>query len=144
LIKTKTKYWNTETIISNDIDNFDYYYDDVFISVTCSGTASLEIAKRNIPQIVIYKLNFLTELIFSFIVKVRKACLLNIISNKIIIPEVVNSNLSKKNLIHLFEKLLKDENYRNNQIKNVNNHITEFESKESPFDISAKRIMDLL
>ena len=88
-----------------EIDKFDEYYDNVFISITCSGTASLEIAKRNIPQIVIYKLNYFTELILKFFVKVKYACLLNIISKKMIIPEIVNSNLNNKKLINTFKNL---------------------------------------
>ena len=144
IIKNKTQYWNTETLISNNFENFDIYYDDVFVSVTCSGTASLEIAKRNIPQIVIYKLNYLTELLLSFIVNVRKACLLNIISNKEIIPELVNSNLTKSNLLNSFEKLLNDKSFRSDQIRDINNHITEIVSNESPFEISARRLKELL
>ena len=54
VIKIKTDSWNTETIITTDQDSFDNYFDHVLMSVTCSGTASLEIAKRNIPQIIIY------------------------------------------------------------------------------------------
>ena len=56
LIKENSKQWKTETIISTDMSKFDQYYEDVYISITCSGTASLEIAKRNIPQIVILSL----------------------------------------------------------------------------------------
>ena len=55
------KYLKSRKRLVNEVKSlnlFDEYYDDVFISLTCSGTASLEIAKRNIPQIVIYKLNF--------------------------------------------------------------------------------------
>ena len=77
-------------------------------------------------------------------VKIRKACILNIVSNKFIIPEVVNSDLNKNNLLNSFKKLLHDQSYRNDQIKDINNYIAEIESKESPFDISVNRIMDLV
>ena len=53
-----TKDWKIETIISVNNEKNEKLYNDVFISVTCSGTASLEISKRLIPQIVFYKLNF--------------------------------------------------------------------------------------
>jgi lipid A disaccharide synthetase len=62
-----TKDWKIETIISVNNEKNEKLYNDVFISVTCSGTASLEISKRLIPQIVFYKLNFLTYFIFSFL-----------------------------------------------------------------------------
>ena len=51
LIKENTKQWKTETVISTDMSKFDEYYRDVYISITCSGTASLEIAKRNITKV---------------------------------------------------------------------------------------------
>ncbi len=143
-IKIKTSNWKTKTFISSDIDNFSKYYDDVFISITCSGTASLEIAKRNIPQIVIYKLNFFTEIIIKLFVKVKNACLINIISKKSIIPEIINSNLTNKKLIKEFENLLNNEDVRINQIEEVNRYIPNIEKDESPYDISAKRILSII
>ena len=95
LIKENSKQWKTETIVSTDMSKFDEYYEDVYISITCSCTA-LEIAKRNIPQIVIYKLNYFTEILIKPFVRVKFANLINIISNQMIIPEVVNSNLNEK------------------------------------------------
>ncbi len=144
IIKNKTNNWKTKTIISSDIDNFYKYYDNVFISITCSGTASLEIAKRNIPQIVIYKLNFFTECILKLFVKVKNACLLNIISEKVIIPEIVNSNLTKKKLINEFDKLLNNEDLRNKQLDDINAFIPKIQMGESPYDISVKRILSII
>lgn len=144
ILLKKTHSWKTETIISSEIDKFDEYYDNVFISITCSGTASLEIAKRNIPQIVIYKLNYLSELILKFFVKVQYACLLNIISKKMIIPEIINSNLNNKQLINSFENLINNEKIRNEQISNVNQNIPYIQTDYSPYDISVKRILSLI
>ncbi len=144
ILRNKTSNWQTQTIISCEIDKFDEYYDNVFISITCSGTASLEIAKRNIPQIVIYKLNYFTELILKFFVKVKYACLLNIISKKMIIPEIVNSNLNNKKLINTFEDLINNEKLRNEQIDNINNTISKVQSEYSPYDVSVKRILSLI
>ncbi len=144
VIKKRTNNWQTDTLILNDIEEFDNVYEDVFISITCSGTATLEIAKRNIPQIVVYKLNYLTEIILKLFVNVRNACLLNIISEKMIIPEVVNSNLTKRSLIIAFEKLLINEDSRNQQLKNINLYLPHIESNESPYDISSKKISTLI
>ena len=143
-IKLKTKKWKTETLITTSSLQSEKCYDDVCISITCSGTASLEIAKRNIPQLVIYKLNILTELILKTFVKVKKACLLNIISDKIIIPELTNSKLNRKNLIREFDKLLNNENLQIDQINLVNKYLPELETKTSPFVIGANRIKSLL
>ena len=144
LIKKRTSSWKTETLISNNYKYFDKYYDDVFISITCSGTASLEIAKRNIPQIVIYKLNIFTELILKLVVKVRYACILNIISNKMIIPEITNSNLNCSRLLKNFVKLIDDEKFRSDQINSINSNLHFIEAEKSPYDVSAEKIKSLI
>ena len=93
---------------------------------------------------IIYKLNYFTELIGIFFVKIKYACILNIVSNKMIIPELVNSNLNDRKLILQFKKLIEDSSFRQAQIDNINKYIPQIENKLSPFDISAKRISDLI
>ena len=144
LIKDLTKEWKTETFISTDIKKFDDYYDDVYLSITCSGTASLEIAKRNIPQIVIYKLNYFTEIIFKPFIKVKYANIINIISKQMIIPEVVNSNLNKKKLLDCFLNLLNSKKNQENQINLINLYIKEIVKEFSPYEVSVKRINNLI
>ena len=139
-----TKNWKIKTIISVNNENNEKLYKDVFISVTCSGTASLEISKRLIPQIVFYKLNFLTYLIFSFLVTVKFANILNILSNKMIIKEVVNRNLNKKNLLESFDILLNDQSFRDKQILEIQKYLPEIQSKANPYDVCEKRINEII
>jgi lipid-A-disaccharide synthase len=139
-----TKKWKIDTIISVDNENNEKLYKEVFVSVTCSGTASLEISKRKIPQIVFYKLNFLTYFIFSFLVSVRFANILNILSNKMIIKEVVNRNLNKKNLLEAFDILLNDRNFRDKQIIEIQKYLPEIQSKTNPYDLCEKRINEII
>ncbi len=142
-IKKSIKEWKTETIVSTDVSKFDDYYDDVYISLTCSGTASLEIAKRNIPQIVIYKLNYFTEILFKPFVKVKYANIINIISGQMIIPEVLNSNLNKRKLLDVFLNLFNNRKNQENQINSVNIYINEIVKEFSPYEVSVKRINKL-
>ena len=139
-----TKDWKIETIISINSEKNEKLYDDVFISVTCSGTASLEISKRMIPQIVFYKLNFFTYYIFSLLVSVRFANILNILSNQMLITEVVNRNLNKKNLLEAFDILLNDQNFRDKQILAIKKYLPEIQSKTNPYDICEKRIIEII
>ena len=119
-------------------------YKKVFVSVTCSGTASLEISKRMIPQIVIYKLNLITFFIFSFLINIKFANILNILNNKMIITEVVNDKLNKKNLLFAFNQLIFDQSFRDNQIKNVKKSILEIDSLSNPYEICEKRVTDII
>ncbi len=139
-----TKKWKIETIISINNKQNERLYNDVFISVTCSGTASLEISKRMIPQIVFYKLNFLTFYIFSLLVSVKFANILNILSNKMIIKEVVNKNLNKKNLLEAFEVLFNDKNFRDKQILDIQKYLPEIQVETNPYDICEKRITEII
>ncbi len=143
-IKIKISSWQTETILIDNIKEFEKYYEYVFISITCSGTATLEIAKRNIPQLIIYKLNFITALLLKLFIKVRNACILNIVSNKMIIPELINSKLTKKNLINYLQILLNNTEFRDEQIRNINHFLPLIETDICPYELSIKRINSLL
>ena len=126
------------------MSKFDEYYEDVYISITCSGTASLEIAKRNIPQIVIYKLNYFTEILIKPFVRVKYANLINIISNQLIIPEVVNSNLNEIKLLNNFLNLFNDRKQQEKQINLINIYLKEIVNEFSPYDASVNRINKLI
>jgi len=139
-----TKDWKIKTIISLNHKRNEKLFKDVFVSVTCSGTASLEISKRMIPQIVLYKLNFLTFFIFSFLINIRYASILNILNNKMIIKEVVNQDLNKKNLLTAFDTLLNDKKFRDNQIFLVQKSLSQIQSPTNPYDICEKRITEII
>lgn len=139
-----TSGWKIDIIISDDNKKNEQFYNDVFVSVTCSGTATLEISKRMIPQIVLYKLNFLTYFIFTFLIKIRFANILNILSNEMIIKEVVNTELDKKNLLKAFDLLLNNKNFRDKQISDVRKCLLEVESLNNPYDTCEKRIIDII
>jgi len=144
IIQKITNNWKIKLIISDDFNENENFYKKVFVSVTCSGTASLEISKRMIPQIVIYKLNFITFFIFSFLINIRFANILNILNNKMIITEVINNKLNKKNLLFAFNQLISDQSFRDNQIKNVKESIFEIDSLSNPYEICEKRVTDII
>ena len=140
----RTKKWQMDTIIIVDDKELEYYFLKTKIALVCSGTASLEIAKRGIPQLVIYKLNYFTELIAKFFIRVKFANILNIIENKMIIPEITNSNLKTNYFIKQFNILLVDEESNIKQIQKVNKTISKIELLKPPFEIAVERIKKFL
>ena len=58
-IQHLTKEWNINTEITTNNKEIEYFFSKSKIALVCSGTATLEIAKRQIPQLIIYKFNFL-------------------------------------------------------------------------------------
>ena len=67
-------------------------------AVAKSGTISLEICNANIPSIIIYKINMINYLIMKFLVKVKFANIINIINNKEIIPELLQSECNSQEI----------------------------------------------
>jgi len=144
IIENYVKDWKLKVIVSINNEDIEYNYSLTRYALVCSGTASLEIAKRQIPQLIIYKLNFLTEIIFRNFIKIRFASIINIIENKIIIPELTNSNLSKKKFINYFHNLITDDNANNIQILNVKKTLLKIQNKKSPYLIAVERINSYL
>ena len=139
-----TKNWKINLVISTDKMTIDKYFLNIDKALVCSGTASIEIAKRNIPQLVIYKLNYLTEIIARMFIKIEYANILNIIQNKKIIPEVTNSSLNNDSFLIEFKKLLHNNDLNLIQIKNVNNALKKIESNKPPYLIAANCIIEYL
>ncbi|MDR1761132.1 MAG: lipid-A-disaccharide synthase, partial [Bacteroidales bacterium] len=80
-------------------------------SITVSGTATLETALLNIPQVIVYKTNPLTFYIGKMLVNLKYLGLPNIIMEKEIVPELLQSHMTAKNLRKALHKVL-DEKQR--------------------------------
>ena len=79
-------------------------------AVAKSGTVSLEISNAKIPSIIIYKMNFINFLIVKSLVKTKFANIINIAANKEIIPELLQSDCSSKNIFKHVSSFLEDPN----------------------------------
>ncbi|MEC8458323.1 MAG: lipid-A-disaccharide synthase [Bacteroidota bacterium] len=72
-------------------------------ALTCSGTASLEIALLGIPQAVVYKANLISLAIAKRLVNVRFMSLPNLIMDKAMVPEFLQGQVTVENLKTLIE-----------------------------------------
>ena len=80
----------------------DQTYDLLSISsaaLVTSGTATLETALMRVPQVVCYRGNFLSYLIARQIVHVDYISLVNLISAKMLVPELIQGELTPENLV---------------------------------------------
>lgn len=144
IIQDYVKDWKIKTIVITDSKQIEENFSKTNIALVCSGTASLEIAKRNIPQLVIYKLNIFTELIAKNFIKVKYANILNIFENKMIIPEITNSKLNEKIFLFEFKKLIEKKKSNIEQIKNINKALKKIDSGAPPYYLAAKQILSYL
>ena len=78
--------------------------------LTCSGTATLENALLGLPMSVVYKTSFITYAIVRMIIKVRFISLVNILSNKEVVREFIQGDVSPQTISKEILGILGDEN----------------------------------
>lgn len=78
------------------------------LAIAASGTVALELGISQTPSIIIYKVNCLTAFIVKHMIKVPYVCLVNILMNKNIYPELLQQNASPKKIAEMATDLLCD------------------------------------
>ena len=78
------------------------------IAIVTSGTASLECALFNVPQIVCYKTSSISYFIGKSFVNISFISLVNIILKKGIVKELVQNELTEKKLVHELSNILSE------------------------------------
>lgn len=87
------------------------------VAVVTSGTATLETALLDVPQVVCYKTSAITYNIGRHFVKIKFFSLVNIIMDKEVVKELLQYNLPE-NISNELDKLLHNENYRKSMLEN--------------------------
>ncbi len=77
-------------------------------ALVTSGTATLETALFKVPQIVCYKTNWLTYSIAKSLIKIDYLSLVNILMDKLVVKELIQSELNKENLIFELNNIIKE------------------------------------
>lgn len=75
-------------------------------ALVTSGTATLETALLNVPEVVCYKGNSITLMLAKKIVKIKFIALVNLIMDKEVVKELIQENLTTQNLVSELNKLL--------------------------------------
>jgi lipid-A-disaccharide synthase len=79
-------------------------------ALVTSGTATLETALFGVPQVVCYKTNHISHLIAKRLVKTNFISLVNIIMAKMVVKELIQTDLYTKNLSSSLSKILENTN----------------------------------
>ena len=79
-------------------------------ALVTSGTATLETALFHVPQVVCYKTNFFSYQIAKRLVKTNFISLVNIIMAKMVVKELIQTDLDTKNLSSSLSKILENTN----------------------------------
>ena len=87
--------------------------------LTASGTATLEAAILGIPMAVVYQLNILTWMLSKLLVKVKHIALPNIIFNKPIVQEFIQTNGKSEDIIEYIQTMVDDNQARTSMGKEL-------------------------
>jgi lipid-A-disaccharide synthase len=78
-------------------------------ALVCSGTATLETALLNCPQVVCYKFSRISYEIGKKLIKVKFISLVNLILNKEAVKELIQNELTKNNIVINLNEILSGE-----------------------------------
>ena len=136
----ENKEFIVNSIKDKNIENLNVISDDELKSqvlsksifaICKSGTVSLQVCNAQIPSIIIYKLNFINFMIFKFLVNVKFANIINIINNKEVIPELLQSECNANEIFKSVNYLLKKPDLIKKQLEECNKTLEGIRSKSS-------------
>jgi lipid-A-disaccharide synthase len=95
-----------------------YLFDQTFdllsharVALVTSGTATLETALFDVPQIVCYRTSIMSYTIGKMVIKVPYISLVNLIAGREVVKELIQNNFTARNLMDELKRLLTDDEY---------------------------------
>ena len=135
------KYEIKNFIITTNEKEKNSYIKDSILTISKSGTITLDICKNQSPLIVVYKTSWLNYLLIKPFVKTKFGNILNIIAQKEIIPELIQTKCNSDEIYNKAKEFINDELLRNklvvdytkvletiivpNSLERITNHLTE-------------------
>jgi lipid-A-disaccharide synthase len=107
-------------------------------ALVTSGTASLETALFKVPQVVCYKTNWLTYVLAKNLIKIKYLSLVNILMDKLVVKELIQSELNQNKLKQELELVLE----KNENILLAYEELKELLNKKGASKNAAKFIID--
>lgn len=81
-------------------------------AIVASGTATLEAAVCGVPMVVVYRTSWPTYLIARSVVRIPWIALVNVVTERTVVPEFVQHQATPKRIAHALTRLLRDEEER--------------------------------
>ena len=110
-------------------------------AVVTSGTATLETALLKIPQIVVYKTDWLFYTLAKMLIKINYISLVNIILNKKAVPELIQHEFNSKNIHAELSKLLDKTSIEYTNQKNDYENLIELIGPSGASQLAAEKIV---
>jgi lipid-A-disaccharide synthase len=87
-------------------------------AVVASGTATLETALFNVPQVVVYKGHPVSIGIARAVVTIKFISLVNLVMDKLVVKELIQADCSTQNISAELENVLNNDSYRTQMLEN--------------------------
>ncbi|GAB4163128.1 MAG: lipid-A-disaccharide synthase [Rickettsiaceae bacterium] len=110
-----------------------------------SGTNTLEIAASGTPMVIGYKLNPLTFFFLKMMLKVKYACLINIIADREVIPEYIQSDFSSENITTALSDLINSGKKSSSQVAQAKRVLSTMGlgTSQQPSEVAARKIIEI-
>jgi lipid-A-disaccharide synthase len=102
----------------SDYSNVSYVSDQTYTllqqskaAIVTSGTATLETALFDVPEVICYKLSSISYRIAKWLVKLKYISLVNLIMDKPVVKELIQHEMTVENFKHELQQLLFHEEY---------------------------------
>lgn len=112
-------------------------------AIVASGTATLETALLNVPQVVVYKANAISIAIGRKLIKVDYISLVNLIMHREVVKELIQDDANYKHIANELNLLLNDASYRQKMLSDYQK-LREIMGEPGASGKVAKHILDYL
>ncbi|WP_291724073.1 lipid-A-disaccharide synthase [Bernardetia sp.] len=113
-------------------------------AIVASGTATLETALFQVPQVVVYKVNAITYQIAKLVIKVKWVSLVNLIANKEVVKELLQHDATVEKVSEELRLLLDENSERHILVKNEYKNLQHQIQTEGVSIRTAKKIKEIL
>lgn len=97
-LRAETKNWSHKPIFTtSDSDKYDAFKAGK-VAVAASGTIALELALAGLPAVIAYKVHPLTYALYHRLITVKYVNLVNILANRLIVPEYLQANCTAQQI----------------------------------------------
>ncbi len=107
-VRAVTRNWATEPVLVTEQQEKHDAFAASEAALTKSGTSTLELALAGVPMLVTYRVNPLSAALARRLVKVRYASLLNLLSGRELVPELLQEACTPDRLAIALHRLLSD------------------------------------
>ena len=124
-IKAHLKHWDAKIRVVSQKDKWDAFAGSD-IALAASGSVALELGMAKLPMVIAYKVSAVSAWIFRRFAKVPFVCLINILKQKQVVPELIQENCQAEKIYNELNWLIENASER--------------EIQKSAFDASLKML----